>query len=166
MTTYTTSGIPVNAASTEKHIVRGVYVDGSVDSLLSYIKCEQTLSLEQTFNASVKATTIWVETGGLFNPRVLAGDKMSASARSFVMETAGILSGRLQNRRVGWPDWRVLLCPSETEVLANPNWTKDELEELRTLQLTPTPVLIQRWVSEHGIGDLVQTLGVYVSPSF
>lgn len=165
MTTYTTAGFPVNVTAGSERLVNGVYTDSSVDNLIALIRCEQTLSFDQKYNASVKATTIWVETGGLFNPAVLKGAKITATARSFIMETAGILSGRLTRRSMGWSDWRLLLCPGDAVVVNDPNWTTAELEELRSLQATPTPVLIQRWVNQHGVGDLIQALGLFVSPT-
>lgn len=165
MTTYTRSGMVVNALAGSNKIIRGFYEDQTVDTLLAYIKCEQDLSIEQCKEASIKAVTLWVETGGLFNKQITNNVKLSANARSFINETAGLLSGRIQSRRVSWPDWRTLLCHSDSVAISDPKWTADELEELRTLQLTPTPVLIQRWVSKHGVGDLVQTLSVFLSPS-
>lgn len=164
MTTYTRSGLVVNVLAESEKLIRGAYQDEAVDTILAYIKSNHPLSFEQEKKAILRATTIWVETGGIFNKQ-LVGANLTLNARSFIAETAALLTGQIKTRRVSFPDWRLLLCPGDSVVLHAANWTADELEDLQVLRSTPTPVLIQRWVSEHGVGDLVQTLGVFVSPS-
>lgn len=162
--TYT--GFPVTAAVSPDRLFKESYVIPEVDKALAEIVKLGNPTFGYTLETSLKAVSWWIESGGLFNKEVLNYRvELSASERSFILETADLLLGNRCQRQLGWTDWAILLCPSDPKDRAPALWSEAELDKLKALKDMPTPVLIQRWVSNLGIGDLVQSLYLFASPS-
>jgi len=110
----------------------------------------------------IDLTKTWAITGGFFRAILAPGVQVSPSVRSFVLETACLLAGTIQRRRVGFPDWALLLSPGDDVVCAPPVFSPEELAAVEAMAKLPTEEIIYRWVNNLGVDDLSQSLQLYV----
>lgn len=157
---YSHRGFPVKVPKPQS--INTVYESPELGPIYLERRRQDPPNFEKELEQIAAATKVWVMTGGLFVTALDPEARLNPSARSFIIETAKVLT-QLSKRRVSFADWELLFDSDETK-RQPPNWTDEERALLSQLSALLAENLIQRWITTLSVDDLIQTLFLYVGP--
>ena len=144
-----------------------VIVDGPSDSVLEVAEIDdvlkerrhaETKSFEMNIRHVQLMRNIWNVIGNVFSNAMSDDVKVSGNVRSFILETASVIQHG-KRRKTDITFWEELFTepddPTRRKVC---NFSREEQELLNGVSIMKTEVLIQKWVMNAGVDDLVHSM--------
>lgn len=157
---YSKHGLPVSAPDDVDSDV--VFVSKEVTQVYETRIENKNISFSDELHQIETLLSMYSLSGGLF--KIIHDNKVeiTANAKSFILETAQLILGKIAQRRVSFQDWSILLLPGADDVKTTPTFSKEEMIILQELRDMSNAKLFQTWINQAGLNDLSQFMQVYV----
>lgn len=152
---YTKRGFPVLV---ESQAEGAVFESPEVTIIHQNRSAQDRPGFETELKQIAQLSSIWSITGGLFAPILHPKAVVSPSVKSFVLESARLLTGQSKRRLVSFSDLTMLVEYRKDMVSTAPGFSGTDYELLATLAKEPTESVIQKWVTTIGVDDLSMSM--------